>query len=144
VLLTADWDVRFWAWPSAGPGNPPADWAGVVAGEPFARMTADRLAIRPGGGAPAEGVPANHFATVATTTLELPAGTWRFRVLSDDGVRVLVDGRTVIENWTWHAPTVDTAEVRLEAGRHDVRVEHFEIDGHAVLELELELELEVE
>ena len=34
---------------------------------------------------------------IARTDLQLPKGRWRFRTLSDDGVRVLVDGKPVIE-----------------------------------------------
>ena len=47
----------------------------------------------------------NHFGLIAQTSLKLPKGRWRFRTNSDDGIRVLVNGKSVIENWTWHVPT---------------------------------------
>jgi hypothetical protein len=75
---------------------------------------------------------------VAATRLSLPAGKWRVRTVSDDGVRVFIDGRQVLANWTWHAPTLDEAEVDLTAGPHDIRVEHFEIDGYAQLQFMIE------
>ena len=76
---------------------------------------------------------------IARTRIELPAGRWRFTTLSDDGVRVMVDGTTVIENWTWHGPTRDTGIFEQEtAGAVEIVVEHFEIDGYAVLEFDLE------
>ena len=79
------------------------------------------------------------FGTRATAAVTLPAGTWRVETRSDDGVRVWVDDRVTIDNWTWHAPTVDTATFALEQPREVVlRVEHFELDGYSVLGLRLQ------
>jgi hypothetical protein len=76
---------------------------------------------------------------VAKTSLVLPSGRWRLTTLSDDGIRVVVGGRTRIENWTWHGPTRDEAVFeQRETGEVELRVEHFEIDGYAVLRLDLE------
>jgi hypothetical protein len=79
-------------------------------------------------------VPADHFATVSMAEIELPAGRYELRTISDDGVRVIVDGRRVIDNWTWHPPAENLAEIDLEAGKHALRIEHFEIDGVAQLQ----------
>lgn len=62
----------------------------------------------------------------------LPPGDYRIEVTSDDGVRVWLDDALIIDNWTWHVPTLDVAEVKL-GGRHRLPVEHFEIDGYATL-----------
>ena len=71
-------------------------------------------------------------------TPTLPKGKWELIATSDDGVRVFVDGEKVIDNWTWHHPTVDRASVSLDAGPHHIRVEHFELDGWAELKLEIQ------
>jgi len=85
------------------------------------------------------GPEANHFGMIATSKLLLPAGRWRISTLSDDGVRVMVDGEVVLENWTWHAPARDSAEFESTEERLvTLTVEHFEIDGYAVLELQIE------
>jgi hypothetical protein len=79
------------------------------------------------------------FGMIARTTLALPAGKWRFTTLSDDGIRVLVAGRPVIENWAWHGPTQDVGYFEhASAGEVEILVEHFEIDGFSVLRLDLE------
>ncbi len=57
---------------------------------------------------------------------------------SDDGIRVRVDGELVIDNWTWHAPTRDEGQFKLSSPRRvAIEVEHFELDGYAVLEFAL-------
>jgi hypothetical protein len=82
---------------------------------------------------------ADHFGLVATTTITLSeGGKYRLSTLSDDGVRVSIDGKTVLENWTWHAPTRDQAEIELAAGAHTLELEYFQIDGALALSIELE------
>ncbi|MEY2745965.1 MAG: hypothetical protein RL112_1007 [Planctomycetota bacterium] len=68
------------------------------------------------------------------------AGAAREHVLaatSDDGIRVAIDGRVVLEDWSWHAPRRDEARVLLLPGEHQIEVEYFQIDGARALELEL-------
>lgn len=49
---------------------------------------------------------------------------------SDDGVRVYLDGKLIISNWTIHAVTEDTATVMLQAGQeYNLKVEYFEKNG---------------
>lgn len=108
-----------------------------------------RLALAYGSAGPSEladapeevakaALPRERFGTLASTELELPAGSWRIATRSDDGVRVRVDGKLLIDNWTHHAPTLDEARFELEAStRVRIEVEHFELDGFAVLEFEL-------
>ncbi|MBL9139219.1 MAG: hypothetical protein JNK85_25345 [Verrucomicrobiales bacterium] len=76
---------------------------------------------------------------IGSARLRLPAGKWRFKTLSDDGIRLRIQGRPVIENWTWHGPTVDEAVYDHPVdGDVTLEIEHFEIDGYAVLRLEIE------
>ncbi|HVC93095.1 MAG TPA: right-handed parallel beta-helix repeat-containing protein [Pirellulales bacterium] len=137
LLLFADWDVKFYGWKGVGPQKPPADWDEVLDGPVLEERKLGKLDFAWGGGAPSDKVPADHFATVSTTDLELPAGRYELRTVSDDGVRVSIDGRLAIDNWTWHPPVMDRAEVDLEQGPHAIRIEHFEIDGVAQLQFSL-------
>ncbi len=80
----------------------------------------------------------DHFGMIARTRLPLTKGTWDLGVLSDDGVRVTVDGKAVVENWTWHGPTRDSGKLELAADKTvEIVVEHFQIDGYAVLEFSI-------
>jgi len=81
----------------------------------------------------------NNFGTIATTTLAFPAGAWRIRTSSDDGIHVWVNDELVIDDWTWHVPTRHDAVLTFnEPTQTTIRVEHFELDGHAELIVEIE------
>ena len=134
TLLRADWKVSFYGWnESDDPRKGDEAWRRIVEQAPLRETTLPGIDFQWYHRAPADGVPADHFATVATTRVALPAGTWRFCTVSDDGVRVLLDGKAIISNWTWHGPTPTDATVKVDGGEHDIRIEHFEIDGYAML-----------
>ena len=67
--------------------------------------------------------------------MTLPSGRYTLRAISDDGVRVWVDGRMVIDNWVPHEAKIDTAT--LGAGRHDIRVEYYQLQGWTELRLDI-------
>lgn len=65
-------------------------------------------------------------------------GTWKLTTLSDDGVRVSVDGKLVVENWTRHGPTRDSGALTLPSGKTvEIVVEYFQIDGYAALDFSM-------
>lgn len=64
------------------------------------------------------------------------SATYRFKTVSDDGVRLWIDGRQVIDDWTDHAPQPDVASVYLSNGRpHSIRLEYFQWNGGARISL---------
>lgn len=92
-------------------------------------------------------LPNDRFGVVAYTRVRLPKGKWRFTTLSDDGVRVMVNNVPIIENWTYHGPTRDSAVYeQAEQGPDgkgvevELAVEHFEIDGYSTLKLDIDPE----
>jgi parallel beta-helix repeat protein len=80
-------------------------------------------------------LPQAKWAAVATTTVDLPPGTYTLRSISDDGIRVYVDGERLIDNWTPHGSEVDNVEIR--PGRHELRVEYYQVDGWVELRVEI-------
>lgn len=54
------------------------------------------------------------------------AGTYAFRLTSDDGSKLFIDGREVIDNDGIHGPGNADGEAELAAGIHDVRVQYFQ------------------
>jgi hypothetical protein len=83
-------------------------------------------------------VPKDGFSVRWRGQVAVPStGTYTFQTLSDDGVRVWVDDRLVIQNWTPHGPSRDTSETfRWEAGQlHTLRVEYQELGGPGTAQL---------
>lgn len=138
VLLRASWRVAYYAFPADLDPRSEEDWRQATALQALHVEDHDRLQFDWSTRAPHADVPADRFGIIAETTMRLPAGQWRFRTISDDGVRVYVDGTRVIDNWTWHVPEEDTAIVSLEEGDHLFRVEYFDLVGSAQLLLDLE------
>jgi len=60
---------------------------------------------------------------------------YRFTLTSDDGSRLVIDGRLVVDNDGLHAPRARSGGVALEKGLHRVRVELFQRGGGYRLEL---------
>jgi hypothetical protein len=90
-----------------------------------------------GTGAPATGVGADTFSVRwAGTVVPQFTETYTFYTVSDDGVRLWVNDALVIDNWTNHAPTENTANMALVAGQsYSIRMEYYENGGGAVARL---------
>lgn len=129
------WDVRFVSWDSASdPRSDSAAFAQRLNGPAVARENTARLDYlwyRPS----ISGVPAERFAVKATQSVDLPPGQYHLRTISDDGIRVWVDGRLAIDHWTPHESRVDTTAIT--AGHHDIRVEYYQVDGWTELRVEV-------
>ncbi len=54
------------------------------------------------------------------------AGRYTFGVISDDGSRVWIDGRMLIDNDGSHTADMKLGAIDLGAGLHDVRIEYFD------------------
>ena len=69
-------------------------------------MTANRLDYI-SGRAVEDGVPRDRFALVAEGTTTLPPGDYTLQVISDDGVRVWMDGAMILDEWAPHESKVE-------------------------------------
>jgi subtilisin len=78
---------------------------------------------------------ADYFSARWTRSPNFSAGTWRFTVTGDDGVRLYVDGVTKIDAWRLQGPTTYTADMELNAGLHEIKLEYFEWTGTGVASL---------
>ncbi|MEP6668449.1 MAG: protein kinase [Chthoniobacter sp.] len=70
----------------------------------------------------------DHFGMIATARIKFPAGKWRLHASGAGGVRILADGKTLLENWTNDAPTEKIANFETPGGSEvEIGVEHFVI-----------------
>ncbi len=79
-----------------------------------------------GTGSPGPGVPADGFSARWTRYIMLTAGAYRFTAISDDGMRVWVNGELIINMWYDHGPITVSADKSLATGHHLVVVEYYE------------------
>ncbi len=76
-----------------------------------------------------------NFSVRWTITDDFLDDTYTFAVLSDDGVRMFVDGRLIIDAWydqehfDWHQ-----VNVSMTAGKHTVKVEYYQHNGWAQIQ----------
>jgi parallel beta-helix repeat protein len=137
ALLNTLWNVRHWTW-TVDPREDEAAFRSLLATEPAVESTrVPTIDFRWGGGGPAADLSPDHFVTVAEAAIALPEGEYELITISDDGVRVFVDDAVVIDDWTFHSPKEDRARVQFDGSRKKLRIEHFEIDGYAVLSFRL-------
>jgi alpha-L-fucosidase len=88
-------------------------------------------------GSPAASIPADNFSARWTGFVR-PQYTdaYTFLTVSDDTVKVWVDGKVVIDNTTPHKATVDKGTISLQAGRaYPIRVDYTDRAGEAYLKL---------
>jgi YVTN family beta-propeller protein len=91
-----------------------------------------------GTGSPGTGIPVDGFSARWTGQISVPSsGNYVFQTVSDDGVRLWVNGAQLINNWTDHAPTTNnSAAVTLAAGqRYSITLEYYEKANGAVAKL---------
>ncbi|GIG87942.1 alpha-L-fucosidase [Plantactinospora endophytica] len=87
-------------------------------------------------GSPAPSIGTDNFASRWTGSIEPRySERYTFTAVSDDTVRLWIDGQLVIDNAVPHAPSVDQGSVTLTAGRHDIRLEQTDQGGSAYMKL---------
>ena len=90
-----------------------------------------------GGSAPDEKVGASNFSVRWTGDVSAQfTETYAFYTITDDGIRVWVNGKLIIENWTHHGDTEDTGTIDLVAGNgYSVVIEYFQAGGGSIAQL---------
>lgn len=78
--------------------------------------------------APGPGLPAESFSVRWTGWVLAPTtGVYTFHLTADDGMRVWIGGRLLLDEWRYQPTQSATAPMRLAAGRYySVRVEYFQ------------------
>jgi hypothetical protein len=130
-------------WLPAQPPPPPiSGWRGEYYATPDltggAGMLRDDKAIDFdwGDGAPRTGLPTDFFSARWTRSLYLaPAGYYRFTALTDDGIRLWVDDKQILDEWHRTDSQTYYADAYLTAGTHIVKVEYYEHTGFARIRL---------
>ncbi|HEV2018518.1 MAG TPA: NosD domain-containing protein [Gemmatimonadaceae bacterium] len=130
-----DWTTRFFKW-SDSTGDPRRSPEAMSVLTRSATILAAQLPRLDYEGYRAlPNLPRENFALEATGSVDLAPGEYTLRTLSDDGVRVWVDGAVVIDDWKPHETALDFAP--LAGGHHDLRVQYYQGDGWYELRLDI-------
>jgi hypothetical protein len=79
-----------------------------------------------GSGSPDLRIPQDMFSARWTQTARFDTAIYRFHAIADDGVRLYIDGKVVMDEWANNPGTEFAREVKVRAGKHAVKVEYYE------------------
>lgn len=135
TILDFKWNIRWYKWfrTDHDAYSDTSGWELMFSRPGLKEETLRDLPVIQGYRSPEPGLPADHFALVATTNIKFEAGQYRFDTISDDGIQVFVDGTRVINNWSHHGATSDTGLINIDAGIHGIEVRYCQEDGGAAL-----------
>ncbi len=132
---------------SADPATPGGRAGDGLRGEYFAnnRLEGEPVLVRTDArvdfgwtlNSPGRGIPYDWYSVRWTGSITAPAsGVQRLGVEGNDGYRLWLDGRLIIDNWEKRSYGSRLADVNLSEGsRHDIRLEYFESTGNARVKL---------
>ncbi len=124
------------------PANPALGKSGLQAsyfnnkdltGEPDLTRLDRRLDFDWGSGSPDSAIHRDHFSARWSGKLIPPeSGDYRLALTTDDGGRLFLDGKMLVDSWFDRAPATDFVRVHLDANHaYDLRVEFYENEGGA-------------
>ncbi|MEZ4682608.1 MAG: PA14 domain-containing protein [Caldilineaceae bacterium] len=126
--------------PTGTVSSDPTDWRGAyynnrtLSGTPDLVRTDNNIDFNWGSGSPAPAIIApDSFSVRWTRTLELDPGRYRFAVTADDGVRLFLDNRLLIDEWHDQAATTYIVEAEITSGTTNVRLDYYENRDQATI-----------
>ncbi|MCU0390249.1 MAG: right-handed parallel beta-helix repeat-containing protein [Thermoflexibacter sp.] len=136
-FLPIQWQVKFFDYsPTINLAENPQALANILKSKPLKEEVKDRLEYK-WWRSIGENLPSDYFVTVAEGELEVEDSMYEIGVTADDGVRVYVDDKLLINKWELRDMQYDesqhyTTKINLN-GKHKIRIEHFEKTGFATL-----------
>lgn len=104
-----------------------------LSGDPYATRVDPWIGFEWGYNSAIGGMQADHFSVRWTNTIHLNTDTYRFCAMSDDGVRIWVDGNLVLDEWHASNSVAYCGAYWVETGDYEVKVEYFEDTGNALI-----------
>ncbi len=123
------------ATPDGKPGLKAEYFRGVeLQGAPVVTRVDSSIDFDFNGEAPAPGLGKEDFSIRWTGSLTPDqSGTYQLGFTGDDGYRVWLDGKLLVEDWTTHGASTKNADVPLEKGhKYALKMEYFQGGGGAV------------
>jgi len=105
----------------------------ALSGKPDLVRIDPQIQFNWGGGKPDEKINSDRFSVRWTGRLRAPlSGTLHLGVTSDDGVRLWIDGKQILDKWFDRSATTDMISLQVEENReYNIRLEFYENGGDA-------------
>jgi hypothetical protein len=85
--------------------------------------------------APVVGMPRDNFSARWTRSVNFQDGLYRFNAKANDGIRIYIDGKRVLNEWhTSSGTTIYTFDKQLK-GKHTIVVEYYDGTGNAIVKV---------
>ena len=104
-------------------------------GEPILSRMDGAINFNWGNAAPNSELPSDHFSVRWLSTISVPAGRYRFTLYADDGIRIFVNHKLVLNRWDNQGYQVHSVTVDLEGGGDLVRIDYVDRGGSARVQL---------
>lgn len=154
-LNTGDHDIKVEYYDAGGVAIARLSWAGIggpspvpignwkgeyfnnrtLSGTPVLVRDDVRIDFDWGVGSPSNVVFSDQFSVRWTRNLSLQPARYRFTAIVDDGVRLWVNNRLIIDQWHDAGTVTYSGEIDLAGGSIPVRMEYYENSGGAVARL---------
>ena len=138
------WNIRWYKWNEThNPANEYPLFTDLFTETPIHIATAKKIDFI-WWGAIGKNLPADSFATVATTKMFLTENNYEIGITADDYVKVFIDEIEVIDAWDSKYTELDEnthhrKKIKLSTGEHSFRIVHAENNGLATLQFYLYL-----
>jgi len=107
-----------------------------LAGEPLNTSKTPYIRYNWGYRSPAHNVPYDNFSARWRGIFLFEAGEYQFDAHVDDGIRILLDGRLILEHWQDNSENQHQVKVTPGQGQHLVEVEYFDATDDAYLQVD--------
>ncbi|MEN6479317.1 MAG: PA14 domain-containing protein [Anaerolineales bacterium] len=128
-----------WPSPTVAPTRAPVPydyWRGEyydnsqLAGYPLLVRRDESIDFDWGYASPAYGLPADYFSVRWSRRADFSAGDYNWKVRTDDGVRLYIDGVLILDHW-YGGYSENIVRRYMGEGQHEIVVEFFELEGIA-------------
>ena len=139
--LPVKWTINYYRMDTFNPVKYPGVFTNAIKKKGFVKTDSAKKLEFTWWGAPDKNVPEDHFAVIATASPVFPKGDYTIGITADDGVRLYVDDKLVLDAWDNSKNTFDDQShheltMHLE-GEHKLKVEYYDYTGFATLLLSL-------
>lgn len=132
------WNINWYKWDAAhDPAKGYSGFESITSQQPVAALISEKVDYT-WWGAIGKNLPADSFATIAVSTIQLPEGVYNIGITADDYAKLFIDGKEVIDAWDTKYTERDEdthhrVQIKLSAGTHTFKIAHAEHRGLATL-----------